>query len=129
MMAIREGNSIRDIASHHGARIDRPHEPESGIYETPVLQTIASTGQGVSELSSSLDEHFDWLSETGELQTRRAERRIRRTRDVLLRLAQRDAQRIWRRRSEDMAGRLGSNELSPYSAARSLYDEWMAERS
>lgn len=127
MMAIREGNAIRDITSHHGAIVD--HAPaETDVRRTPVLQTTASIGEGVGELSEQLDRHFEWLLETGELVTRRAERRVRRTRDVLVRLAQRDALAIWRRRREGVGRQLGANEVSPYAAARSMYEDWLAER-
>jgi LAO/AO transport system kinase len=125
MMAIREGNAIKDIVTHHGARVDYPADAESGMRRTPVLQTTASKGEGVAALAADLDAHFDWLAETGELATRRAERRVRRTHDVLIRLAQRDALAVWRRRQEEIGRQLGANEISPYAAARSLYEEWL----
>ncbi|MDH3685185.1 MAG: methylmalonyl Co-A mutase-associated GTPase MeaB [Myxococcales bacterium] len=125
MIAIREGNAIKDIASHHGARVDRPTEVETGDRSPPVLQTTASTGDGVDELSVALDEHFEWLEATGELASRRAERRLRRTQDVLMRLAQRDALGVWSQGSEDLGERLAANEVSPYSAARELYESWI----
>ncbi len=129
MMAIREGNALRHVASHHGARIARPRDVESGARRTPVLQTTATTGEGISEVATALDEHFDWLTESGGLETRRAERRVRRTQDALVRLAQRDALEVWARHREAIAARLGANEVSPYAAARSLFEEWLADLS
>jgi LAO/AO transport system kinase len=123
MMAIREGNSIKDIVSHHGARLDHPPDVETGARRTPVLQTTASKGEGVAALATELDAHFEWLAETGELGTRRADRRVRRAQDVLVRLAQRDALAIWRRHEDEIGRKLGANEISPYAAARSLYEE------
>jgi len=126
MMAIREGNALKEIVSHHGAKIDRPAEVESEGFRTPVLQTVASTGQGVAELSAALDEHFKWLESSGELEPRRAERRIRRARDVLARLAEGSARKLWDARRDEVAGRLAGNDASPYAIARELFDDWVA---
>jgi len=125
MMAIREGNLLHDIVSHHGTRVDHPTRAETGMRETPVLQTIASTGVGVVELAVALDGHFAWLQETGELAARRAHRRIKRTEDVLARLARRSVDTVWRERREVVAGMLATNDISPYAAARELYEEWV----
>ncbi|MFV1988027.1 MAG: methylmalonyl Co-A mutase-associated GTPase MeaB [Gemmatimonadota bacterium] len=129
MMAIREGNALRDIVSHHGARIDRPPEADSGARRTPVLQTTATTGEGVPDVSSALDEHFDWLEGSGALETLRADRRVRRTHDELVRLAGRSVLDVWRRRREEIAVQLGADEVSPYAAARSLFEEWVDDLS
>jgi len=126
MMAIRKGNALKDIVSHHGAKIDRPAEVPTEGYATPVLQTTASTGEGVVELSAALDGHFEWLASSGELETRRAEQRIRRARDVLARLADRSARAIWDERRDEVAERLGANTVSPYAIARELFDAWVA---
>ncbi|MDX1394957.1 MAG: methylmalonyl Co-A mutase-associated GTPase MeaB [Gemmatimonadota bacterium] len=128
MMAIREGSSLRDIVSHHGAKIDRAPEPVDGARRTPVLQTTASTGAGLDELSDALDEHFGWLEKTGDLATRRVERRIRRARDALTRLAERDVLGAWRMHHDRTAAALAANETSPYAVARELYEEWLATR-
>ena len=129
MIAIREGNSLKDIVSHHGARVDRPPEVNSTERSPDVLQTVASTGEGVPELAAALDAHFEWLDSTGELAKRRLERRLRRTHDVLLRLAQRDASRVWRGADPGLGDRLAASEVSPYAAARELYDAWVASLS
>jgi len=125
MMAIREGNMLHDIISHHGARIDRPPEVDGEGYAIPVLQTVASKGEGVIELAAALDAHFEWLERTGELEMRRARRRLKRTEDVLARIAQRSVGPVWRDRRDLVAARLEANEVSPYAAARELYEEWV----
>ena len=43
-------------------------------------RTIASKDQGVDELIDALDEHFEYLEDSGELESRRAER----TRDEII---------------------------------------------
>jgi LAO/AO transport system kinase len=135
MMAIRAGNSLKDIVSHHGRRVDGPlaggpARPGAGgpdgdhptAWAVPVLQTTGSTGAGVDELAVALDSHFAWLEGSGELLERRAEQRLRRAHDALARLALRDVERLWEAARSDLAPRVASNELSPYAAARALYD-------
>ncbi len=125
MMAIRGGNALEAIRSHHGARIDRPADTEdAGEWAKPVLQTVASDGRGVEELAAALDRHFEWLNGTGRLERRRADRRLRRARDALLRLAGGDVSRVWQNAPSQLSDRLRSNELSPYAAARELYESW-----
>ena len=46
-------------------------ERRDGAWRPPVLQTVASTGQGVDELLAEVDRHAAWLRESGELARRR----------------------------------------------------------
>ncbi len=43
-------------------------------WQPPIVQTVASTGQGVDELVDALDRHQDWLTASGQLGRRRARR-------------------------------------------------------
>ena len=43
-------------------------------WRPPIKRTIASKDQGVDELIDALDEHFEYLEDSGELHERRAER-------------------------------------------------------
>jgi len=137
MMAIREGNVLEAVRSHHGVRIDGPRNPEGsagprkapevgepGAWAKPVLQTVALEGRGVEALAEALDRHFGWLRETGTLERRRADRRLRRAQDALSRLALRDSAALWRDAPAEVLERLRANQLSPYAAARDLYDDW-----
>jgi len=49
-------------------------------WRPPIKRTIASKDQGVDELIEALDEHFEYLEDSGELESRRAER----TRDEII---------------------------------------------
>lgn len=49
-------------------------------WRPPIKRTIASQDVGVEELVESLDDHFEYLEDSGELQKRRAER----TRDEII---------------------------------------------
>ena len=41
-------------------------ERSNGDWRPPVLQTVASTGQGIDELLAEVDRHAAWLQESGE---------------------------------------------------------------
>jgi LAO/AO transport system kinase len=128
MMAIRRGNALRDIPSHHGARIEvTPSEPAEG-WETPVLQTVAANGEGVRELLEALDLHAEWLATEGELDRRRTAQRMRRARDVLVRRVQRDAERVWDGARGDTEDRLAAGQASPYVIAADLHERVFADR-
>jgi len=43
-------------------------------WRPPIKRTIASKNEGIPELVESLEEHFEFLEDSGELDTRRAER-------------------------------------------------------
>ena len=49
-------------------------ERSSSAWEVPVVKSVASTGVGIPELLDLLDNHFAWLTESGELITRRERR-------------------------------------------------------
>ena len=46
-------------------------ERRDGAWRPPVLQTVASTGEGIDELLAEVDRHSAWLEESGELARRR----------------------------------------------------------
>jgi len=49
-------------------------ERSPSAWEVPVVKSVASTGVGISELLDLLEKHFAWLTESGELITRRERR-------------------------------------------------------
>ena len=136
MMAIRRGNALSDISSHHGARIDRPEEEVvqevtqevAQEWDTPVLQTTASSGDGVPELLDALNQHSKWLDADGELAARRVAQRSRRTRDVLIRRVQREAESVWEEARTLTEERLADGN-SPYSIADELHTRVVKTRS
>jgi len=127
MMAIRKGNALRGIPSHHhGVRVALRPEPEppadeAAGWEVPVLQTVASTGQGVEELAVALDEHFEQLEKSGSLEERRAANRLERVRAVLSRRVESDAARIWAEQRDGVRAKLEAG-ASPYEVADLLHD-------
>ena len=65
------GQVARDL---RGMLAVAPRRPEA--WQPPILQTTASSGDGVAEVVAALDEHRAWSQASGELQRRR-ERRAR----------------------------------------------------
>ncbi len=120
IMSIRAGNPLMDVVNHHGERrrVQRPtSEADEVVWRIPILQTVASEERGIEDFADRLDQHYVWLSESGELEPRRAARRLRRAHDALLRRARRDAERTWQLAAPS---ELNSGE-SPYVIARRLY--------
>jgi LAO/AO transport system kinase len=58
------------------ARAERDAAPESSepSWTPPVLATSAERGEGISELATALDAHFDYLEKSGTLLSRRRAR-------------------------------------------------------
>jgi LAO/AO transport system kinase len=85
MLGLRMGQLARNVPAHHGvdlahvgrrARVERPVAAESTepTWVPPVLATSAERGEGIDELATALDAHFDYLEKSGTLLTRRRAR-------------------------------------------------------
>ena len=99
-------------------------ERRDGAWRPPVLQTVASTGQGVDELLAEVDRHAGWLRESGEL----ARRRTLRARREVEAVALSTLQERWGRDGagadlDALAGRVAAGEVDPYAAAEELLAE------
>lgn len=92
---------------------------ESDGWEPPVLLTVASEGEGVSELATSLDEHASHLAETGALGDRRHAAALEHTRMVLERTMSRRAAAAWMRVLAVEGDPLAAGD-SPYEVARRI---------
>jgi LAO/AO transport system kinase len=42
----------------------------SGVWDPPILETVARTGAGIPELADAFDHHRSWLADSGELERR-----------------------------------------------------------
>jgi LAO/AO transport system kinase len=93
-------------------------------WEQPVFLTTASKGEGIDQLADALDRHHEWLITSGELQHRRRQRLLERTREVVERAARRwlwqetQAERLVCERLDDVA----RGRLSPYELAAEILD-------
>ena len=123
MLGIRKGNAFVNVKAHHG-RLDLPTVQPSNAWQAPVILTVASKGEGISDLLTALDKHHEYLESSGKLVDRRKRRLAARTRAVLNR-----AIRQWvldETRAEDlMAQRLddvAAGTRSPYDVAAEVLD-------
>lgn len=69
--ADRDGadNTVRDLRNMI-SQGDGPH----GGWQPPIVKTVAARGEGIEDVVTKLDEHWAWLSESGELARRRTAR-------------------------------------------------------
>ncbi|PYP15192.1 MAG: methylmalonyl Co-A mutase-associated GTPase MeaB [Gemmatimonadetes bacterium] len=132
MLGIRRGNAFRHVAPHHtpGAVAgdrgrSRAVAAAGGEWEPPVLATVASKGEGVDELVTALDRHYNHLQQSGKLAARRRERLAQRTRAVLERAVQQwimedtRAEQLLAARLDDVA----DGRRSPYDVAAEILDQ------
>ncbi|MEO8634110.1 MAG: methylmalonyl Co-A mutase-associated GTPase MeaB [Gemmatimonadales bacterium] len=127
-LGIRAGNAFKHMPAHHGrsasdASPRRPAEPVDQ-WTQPVLATVASTGTGVGELVEALEQHNQWLSRSGTQATRRSDRVLQRTREVVTRAMR---QWLWQEAGAEQQIRdrledLTHGRVSPYEVAADVLD-------
>jgi LAO/AO transport system kinase len=60
-------------------------DPQMGAWRPPVLQTVASNGEGVAELWAAIEAHRAFLGESGGLEQRRRKRAAAELREIVVR--------------------------------------------
>jgi len=130
MLGIRKGNAFKHVPAHHGrsdgqtARRSAHDRGPSGRpavrpteWDSPVLMTVASQGEGIAGLVTALDQHREYLERSGKLVERRKLRIAARTRAVVNRAIR---QWVW---DETHAEELVNKRLDDVAAGtRSPYD-------
>lgn len=96
--------------------------PEGG-WKPPIVKTVAAKGDGVDDVVTEIDRHFAWLSESGELEARRA----RRARDEIEAIAVTALRARWgdvhgRSELDDLAAAVVAGKSDPYAAADELLE-------
>jgi LAO/AO transport system kinase len=86
-------------------------------WKPPIITTTATTGEGLAEVVTRLDDHWDWLAESGELQRRR-HARAREEITALAFAALRD--HVARSGLDELAARVTDGTLDPFQAAEDL---------
>jgi LAO/AO transport system kinase len=95
-----------------------PREPG---WTPPVLTTTATTGDGLAELVTRLDAHWDWLTRSGELtRRRRARAREEITALAFAELRARLATAGAGNGLDDLAARVADGTLDPFQAAQDV---------
>jgi len=95
-----------------------------GRLETPVLRTVATKGEGVTEVAEAIEEHRRLLEASGEVEQQRLERARRQVLalvrhqllEELLRATERDG------RLDQVVRSVAQRELDPYAAAQRLIE-------
>jgi LAO/AO transport system kinase len=91
-----------------------------GDWKPPIITTVAMHGaedEGIGELVSRLDDHWSWLTSTGELDRRRRER----AREEITALAYEELRgRLAASSVDELAGRVADGTLDPFQAADEL---------
>ena len=96
-------------------------ERRDGAWRPPVLQTVASTGEGVDDLLAEVDRHAAWLEESGELARRRTARARREVEAIALAtLRARWGEAGGSSDLDTLAGRVAAGDVDPYTAADEL---------
>ncbi len=91
-----------------------------GTWEPPVLTSVATRGEGVPELVEALDQHFEWLRATGELEAHRSSAAVEHARMVLERTVARLGAEAWRSWISEVGADSGMAGRTPYATARRL---------
>jgi LAO/AO transport system kinase len=96
---------------------ERPEQ----AWRPPVLEAVASRGEGLGEVAAAIDEHRTWLEQSGTLATRRAERARGEVEAIALTaLRERWADVPGRSGLDVLAARVAAGETDPYTAADEL---------
>ncbi|WP_414638020.1 methylmalonyl Co-A mutase-associated GTPase MeaB [Actinophytocola sp.] len=83
-------------------------------WRQPIVRTVASAGEGVSDVVAALDAHREWLVSHGELAGRRARRAAREIEAIAVASLR---SRLDGEALAGLASKVAAGELDPYSAA------------
>ncbi|HUO51575.1 MAG TPA: hypothetical protein VMT93_03575, partial [Gemmatimonadaceae bacterium] len=134
MLGLRMGQVYRDVPAHHGVDLGRldpkraaraaAQAEDADRWTPPVLATVASKDEGVTELAAALDRHFEYLERSGALRSRRRERLRQRVveaaeRQVRARLWEDPATAAWLEAELDA---LEAGTRSPLAVAEALLE-------
>ncbi|RYC14685.1 methylmalonyl Co-A mutase-associated GTPase MeaB [Nocardioides zhouii] len=98
-------------------------ERPEGAWRPPVLQTVASTGEGIDALLAEIDRHAAWLAESGEMVRRRTARARSEVEAIALAtMSERWAAAGGGADLDRLAARVADGEADPYAAADELVD-------
>jgi LAO/AO transport system kinase len=116
--ADRDGadNTVRDLRN----MISQGDGPHSG-WKPPIVKTVAARGEGIDDLVARLDEHWAWLSSTGELARRRTARAAAEIEAIALTALRERLGDLHQGTALDtLAASVVAGETDPYAAADAL---------
>ena len=89
---------------------------EPGGWKPPIITATATTGEGIAELVTGLDAHWDWLCASGELKRRRHAR----AREEITTLAFAALRDRVTDNVDELAARVADGTLDPFQAAEEV---------
>jgi len=89
---------------------------EPGGWKPPIITATATTGEGIGELVTGLDAHWDWLCASGELKRRRHAR----AREEITTLAFAALRDRVTDNVDELAARVADGTLDPFQAAEEV---------
>lgn len=112
-----------DQDGHHGPELSPAGNGRSaGRWAVPVLQTVATTGQGVEELAATIEAHGQHLKASGEWATRERARSRDEIEHLLRdRFSDRLAEVVPAAARADLIAAVAARQLDPYTAADRLF--------
>lgn len=127
MLELR-GSEGRTRVGHHGAveaggaADGGEAEDETDSWSPPVLQTVATTGEGVAGLATTLEDHRTHLERTGKRESRARTRAAAEIRTLLRQDTADLVETELRRRGgiDEVATRVAERETDPYTVADDL---------
>lgn len=114
-----------DNSGHHrdANSVSPPAEQEPTGWSVPVLQTVATTGEGVADLATTIARHRDYLRSGDGWEASEAARSRREVEQLLqTRLMDRLTRQVPPIEREQIMTAVIARELDPYSAAEQLFD-------
>ncbi len=113
--------AVRDLRNMIALGQQETGEGREADWKTPIVSTVATTGEGISELTAKIDAHWSWLSSSGERERRRHARAREEVAAIAVAALRRQMGRLPEGNGlDELAGRVAAGELDPYTAADQL---------
>ncbi|MDX1521037.1 MAG: methylmalonyl Co-A mutase-associated GTPase MeaB [Anaerolineae bacterium] len=125
------GQSTTKRVMHHGQIMTfetapvSEAEPQEQGWQIPVLKATALKEEGINEIAAAIDQHWVYLTESGELRDRNRTRLIDELEAVLQQtLIKRVLAQVPPEYWSNLTTRLIEREVSPYTAVQELLEQW-----
>jgi LAO/AO transport system kinase len=121
--ALELAHPVRHVFQHHG-KLEVVEAADEQVYASwipPIRKTVATAGEGISELADDIAHHAEHLRESGDWTTRERSR-LGSELDALLQkmLVARFRERVPQSRYEEVLDQVFQRELAPWDAVKML---------
>jgi LAO/AO transport system kinase len=113
--------AVRDLRNMLALGQRGPDDGDQPGWKTPIVSTVATTGEGIAELTDRMDAHWSWLSSSGERERRRLARAREEVAAIAVAALRRQMGRLTDGKAlDELAGRVAAGEIDAYAAADQL---------